>query len=87
MGVQSTRYIKRSEAIERILEIQDLVREIDYKGIEDASFEPNCDLASFVEAELSKNHFIKKTNGMLGDLMYRPFYRYSMFENYIVQDD
>lgn len=83
MGIQRTREISREAAIERITEIQRLAAGHDFVGIEEATFEPEGDIKAFVENAVLVNTD-RWTNGMLEELIDRPFYRHGMFDNYNV---
>jgi hypothetical protein len=88
MGIRSTKRISRAEAIERIKGINRLAETKDYRQIERSSHEDHDeeDIVKFVD---SYKHLCidKWTNRMLGDKMDEPFFRYSMFENYLVYDE
>lgn len=83
MGIQSTQEISREAALLRITYIQQMVAAKDYEGIEQASFEPDCNVAEFVRTTEIQN-VERWTNRMLGDLIDMPFFRKSMFDNYQV---
>lgn len=88
MSIQSTVTISRQVAIDRITEITELVRQKNYRGVEQKTNEPDYDLENFVntgiDSEISCQHW---TNRMLEDMMDQPFYRFSMFDNYFVEDE
>jgi len=90
MGIKSTRDITREHAIERIIEIGSLLTLGSYVEIESNSFEDDSycgTLKEFVEywepIDLIAVH--TWTNKMLEDYMDTPFFRHSMFENYLIK--
>lgn len=90
MGIRSTQRITRNEAIERICLIQGLVSSKNYIGLEKESFEPDLkprdfvdDFTDHVDCSMIRSY----TNDMLEEYMDMPFFRYSMFDNYIVIDE
>jgi hypothetical protein len=58
----------------------------DYAALEQITFEPDCDLQSFVDAGINLNlsSVERWTNTMIEDLLDRPFFRWSMFNNYLI---
>ena len=91
MGIQSTRYITRETAIHRIIEIKTMVKGKRYRDLTELCDSECQDVQYFVEnddmPDLDEEGFDQYTDKMLGDLMDRPFYRFSYFDNYLVQDD
>lgn len=89
MGIKSTRDIKRSTAIARILEIDALIIDKDYREIERKVSESDNQLQYLVdEAEplnIDEYALSKWTDSMLGDQMDTPLYRYSLFDNYLIE--
>lgn len=89
MSIQSTVEIKRKDAIDRIQQIHRIMMESDYRELEQNSFEPEIDL-EFAVAQFRPIYNIalieKWTNKMLEKTMDRPFFRFSMFQNYIIID-
>jgi hypothetical protein len=87
MGVQSTQYISRDKAISRIYGIVSLKLNHDYKGIGDCTYDPDYSILEFIKTDIIDiTHVNKWTNSMLAEQMDKPFYRFSMFDNYIVED-
>ena len=90
MSIQTTYTVCRKTAIERIKKIDGLMRSRNHGGLESITFEPDYDLANYV------NHYNKNerrvdnvnfwTNEMIENKMDEPFMRFSMFENYTVED-
>lgn len=86
MGIKSTRTITREEAIDRIIKVNELIKEENYKAIENnCSEHESFDVASFVHNTEVKNveNFTKK---MLENIMDYPGYRFSYFDNYTIED-
>lgn len=88
MSIKSTKHIARQVAIDRIKLIQQLVIDKDYQELEQKVFEPDYTVQQFIDKhELTDIFDIDKwTNKMLEDLMDEPFYRESMFDNYLIED-
>ena len=91
MGIQSTSYITREQAISRIKEIATLLKEQNYREVKSRSFDPHVNMLEFVENWKPINVFglDNWTDEMLGDYMDYPFFRHSMFDNYLIggEDD
>lgn len=91
MSIKTTRNIGRDEAIRRILRIDALIRDKDYRELETETLEPNDDLAMLVinatPLNTSEQELSKWTDTMLGDFMDRPLYRHSIFDNYLVVEE
>jgi len=86
MGIQSTIGIDRDDAICRIRLIGCLVSEKAYRRLEDACFEPNMRIETFVDdgLDFSLSGLDEWTCTMLENKMGEPFYRFSMYDNYNV---
>lgn len=89
MSIKSTQDISRETAIERITKIYGYVLAKDYKKIEDLSFESYCSVEKFVDynEDIDITSIQKFTDTMLEDIMGQPFYRFSMFDNYLVVNE
>ncbi len=87
MGVQSTRYITREAAITRINKVSFLVALRDYEALENTTSEPDLFVEDFINTPIETQGYNKWTNTMLADKMDEPFYRYSMFDNYLISED
>lgn len=91
MGIKSTRYISRCTAVSRIIEIDKIIADKNYRELESLTSEHDIDLASFVNnttpLNTNEGELSKWTDTMLGDKMDEPFYRFSMFDNYLIKDD
>jgi len=87
MGIRSTKDISRDVAITRILKMDTLIIDKDYRKIESEVSEEGC-VSYFVDNSDPLNadeYKLKKwTDTMLGEQMDYPLYRFSMFENYLV---
>ena len=88
MGIQTTIEISREQATARINNILVLVKGRNYKALEEITQEPDYNLQKFVDRESCPNLPIICThhwaNSMLEDKLDTPFFRFSLFENYIV---
>jgi len=92
MGIQSTKYITREDAINRIAYIASLLITKNYEELKSSSFEDGdgCySLSDFVENwEPSDVENLENwTDEMLEDYMDNPFFRYSMFDNYLIDGE
>jgi hypothetical protein len=91
MGIKSTVEISRDTAIKRILKMDALIIDKNYREIESSTSEGDRDIASLVnKAEplnVDEATLDKWTDTMLGDQMDYPLYRFSLFNNYIVDDE
>ena len=89
MSIQTTSYITRESAIERIREMSDLIAAGNYIGIEETSFETEAILQDCIEGwtPFDPSNLECWTNSMLADCMDRPFFRHTLFENYLVVDE
>lgn len=87
MSIKSTQHITRSHVIDRIMEIYALLTTKRYKSLEEKSFEPYVGVKTFTEefTPLDLSNIEEWTDGMLGDQMDEPFFRHSMFNNYLVE--
>jgi hypothetical protein len=88
MSIKSTREISKDMAISRILKIDTLIIENNYREIESATFE-DSEISFLVDKTEPLNVDEKTlnmwTDTMLGDRMDYPLYRFSMFDNYLVE--
>lgn len=87
MSIQSTRVIDRQETIDRINDIQALALNCDYRELESLTYDTNYNIQIFVDKyiPIDLTHVDKWTNSMLGDIINKPFFRYSIFDNYEVE--
>lgn len=91
MGIKSTRDISREIAIERILEMDALIEDRNYREIENNSGEHDYNLPEYINdvkpLNINKETLEKWTDTMIEDKMDEPYYRYSMFDNYLIKQD
>lgn len=87
MGIQSTQDITRDQAIYRIVQVSNLIKTKNYIELEQTSFEPDINLQEFVDNWDGKDTTCINnwTDKMIEDIMDEPFFRYSMFENYLIR--
>ena len=90
MGIRSTRRISRDLATRRILEVNLLISQRDYRGLENCSGEYDYNIKEFVDGtvvdEVTSSGLSKWTDTMIADKMDEPFFRFSMFDNYLIED-
>lgn len=88
MSIQSTIHISRQNATLRIEKILALKRNENYSELEAECFEPGLNVEDFVHGEDPEGveSLENWTNSMLSRVLDKPFFRYSMFENYSVYD-
>lgn len=95
MSIKSTQDITRQKAINRIIEISSLAKDRNFYKLEKITNESGGDtsFSNFIREYNWYNSFYdysdmdtlnKFTNATLEDIMDSPFYRFSMFENYII---
>lgn len=90
MGIQSTQDISKCDAINRIHKIDELVLNRKYKDLEDTTGEYDINLESFIDSEcalIGERNLSSWTDTMLENKMDEPFYRYSMFDNYVITEE
>jgi len=83
MGIQSTRTVSREWALNRVELISTLAVECNFREIQSRSYEDGLDIRSVKPTD----PFVNFTNDMLSEVLDLPFYRESLFENYLVVDD
>lgn len=86
MSIQSTQKITRKAAISRIIEMTNLLNEKNYREICEKTFEPEINLQQFVDESIpiDTSNIENWTDKMLSDQTDRPFFRASIFENYLI---
>jgi len=86
MSIKSTRFISLEHAIERITQIALLIQQKKYRDIENESSEHDGDVQQFVEANSSidVSNIDNWIDTMLEDKMDEPFFRHSIFDNYLI---
>jgi len=96
MGIKSTSYIDRQSAIERISKMLELIKIKHYREIEENTFEDSSssieNILNDKEVEISNTKILNMnlkycTNQQLEDILDKPFYRFSMFENYFIKEE
>lgn len=89
MGIKSTVDITRQQAIDRIREIGRFVIDKDYQAVDKETFEPDHCVSTFVDTNsgLDLTGIEKWSDKMLEDRMDQPFFRYSMFDNYLIREE
>jgi hypothetical protein len=91
MSIKSTREISRDTAIRRILKMDALIIDKNYREIESEAFEADSDITTLVNGaeplNVDEEALEKWTDTMLGDQIDYPLYRFSMFDNYLVNDE
>ena len=83
MGIQSTRTVSREWALNRVKLISTLAADCNFREIESRSYEDGLDSRAVRPAD----PFAYFTNDMLAKILDLPFYRETLFENYLVVDD
>ena len=86
VSIQTTKYITRQSAIDRIRKISRMIVEMRYLDIESCSleYEEEADEVAHVKGVENIEQW---TNGMLEDQMGLPFYRESIFDNYLIENE
>lgn len=89
MGIRSTQYISRENAIERIKTVASLILDQNYVALEVISFDPEENIRSVVDSgiDFDIDNIEKWTDTMLADKLDEPFFRFSMFDNYLVGEE
>lgn len=89
MGIQSTTYITREVAMERIKEVDYLIFKKKYRALEECASEHDYNLKDYVDTysiDYTDVDLFDWTDRMLEDKMDEPYYRYSMFDNYLIKE-
>ena len=88
MSAKSTVTISRNTALGRIVHINNLAVNEDYREIEKVTAE-GMSISRFVDSYVSHKmgSLQRWTNSMLADKMDEPFFRFSVYENYTVVDE
>jgi hypothetical protein len=91
MGIKSTKYVTVAWAIDRIKTIDNLATNKRYRTIEQLTSEHDdwslYDFLESYEPVFDVENLEQWTNEMLGAKLDQPFFRESIFDNYIVTDD
>lgn len=87
MSIESTRDITRKNAIERIQEVTELILECNYKKLEEVSNESDYRVDKWLHSTeaVDISAIDKWTDRMIEDLLDQLYYRYSMFDNYLIR--
>jgi len=86
MSIQTTQTITEEAAKERIIMMVALAVLKNYKKIKEESFEPDLRVENYIEemAKTNVSSIDNWTTEMLEDVIDKPFFRLSMFDNYCV---
>lgn len=89
MSIKSTAWITREQAIDRIREVAELFIAKNYREIEARSYDPDVDLLEFAGRwqPIDVSALENWTDKMLEDYMDNPFFRDSMFDNYLIKKE
>lgn len=94
MSIQTTLNISRENAISRLLLVANLVSSRDYLELESNSSEDapahifvDDDDSQAIAQKLLNSDLSKWTNNMLENVLDKPFFRLSMFDNYIIVNE
>ncbi len=88
MSIQSTLGITRQAAIARIKAIYGNILARNYRELESISFEPNADIQVFIDnsSDCDISNIEQWTDKMLKDKIDEPFFRQSIFDNYLISN-
>lgn len=90
MGIQSTMYISRETAIDRILKIAEIKSAKDYREMEKVTGE-DYSVSEFIDDgesfNVDKDTLERWTDEMLTDKMDESFFRLSIFDNYLIEEN
>ncbi len=86
MGIQSTQYVSREFAIDRIKEIYGYILTKNYRALESASFEDNKNIDQLVKnfPGIDIDNIENFTDYMLVEILDGEFFRTSLFNNYLI---
>lgn len=88
MGIKTTISISREQAVDRIVHINQLVIEKNYRALQETTCEHDESFSKLVDSAepltLDRQTLMQWTDTMLDDKLDEPLYRFSMFENYLV---
>lgn len=83
MGIQSTKTVSREWALRRVELISTLAVECNFREIQSKSYEDGLDSRTVKPTD----PFVNFTNDMLAEVLDLPFYRETLFDNYLVVGD
>ena len=88
MSIQSTSTVGRNFAIARITEVNDLATRKKYRDLDSVCSEHDHSLQEFVDGyrPMDVSNLEDWTNVMLADKLDEPFFRQSIYDNYIVTE-
>jgi hypothetical protein len=90
MGAESTSYISRENAIERIVTIAELIVNKKYQNLELNSSEEENDIVEAVAIRIENaqeylnQNLQRYTDKMIEDIIDSSYYRHSMYNNYFI---
>lgn len=89
MSIQTTVTLNRTVAINRIIRMEFLIQSKDYVNIQQKTFEPDESINELINnhKNLDLPNIENWTNEILEEILDKPFYRQSLFENYRVVND
>lgn len=92
MSIKSTKYVTREWAIERILLVAYHAKHYQYLELQMITSETENNLPLFVDHYILGTQYTEEllsrwTDEMLGDLLDTPFYRESIFDNYLIREE
>jgi hypothetical protein len=95
MGIQSTQDVTREQVIRRLKEVAPVIISRDYReleslgGSEDRSVEGmiNDDDEQVLARRIMREDLLMWTDSMLENVMDSPFYRFSLFDNYLIREE
>lgn len=92
MSIKSTKYVTREQAIERILLVAYHAKHFQYLELQMITSEREESLPLFVDhyslgTQYTEELLSRFTDQMLEEVLDKPFYRESIFDNYLIQED
>lgn len=88
MGIKTTINVTRGNAIARLLQIDTLILDKNYRALQNITCEPDDFFSEYVNTSVplsvDEEALMKWTDTMLADKLDEPLYRFSMFENYLI---
>lgn len=85
MGIKSTKFVSRQFAITRIKIIEHLIKDKNYFGLDKITNECDFSVSSFIDTYEPIDGDIEMwTDEMLGNKLDEPFFRESIFDNYLI---
>lgn len=92
MSIKSTKYVTREWAVERILLVAYHAKHYQYLELQLVTYDPENNLPLFVDHYMLGTQYTEEllsrwTNQMLEEILDKPFYRESMFDNYLIREE